>query len=63
MSDIGKKTELTSEEHKVITTQNTQQYNETVRDPLSEKLLLAILEALQDIKQEVQHLRSSLAGK
>lgn len=53
------KTEVSNEERKVITTQDTQQYNQTVRDPLSEKLLLCILETLQDIKQEITQLRQS----
>ena len=50
-------TQLTPEERKLIRTQNTDYHNETVKDPLSQKLLLCLLESVQDLTEEVKTLR------
>ena len=50
-------TQLTPEERKLIRTQNTDYHNETVKDPLSQKLLLCLLESVQELTEEVKTLR------
>ncbi len=52
-------TKLTGQERTMIQTQSTEYHNETVKDPLTQKLLLCLLETVQDLTAEVKQLRKS----
>lgn len=55
-------TTLTAEERKKIQGRSTEFYNETVNDAVTHKLLLCLLETVQDLTGEVKSLRKETAS-
>lgn len=55
---MSENTRMTSDERKVIqTTNSTTFYGEMVRSPMTDKLLLCLLETIQELKEEVTELK------
>ncbi len=52
-------TQITNEERTRIQTQSTVYHNETVHDPMTQKLLLCLLETVQGLSEEVKSLRKT----
>ena len=50
-------TQLTPDELNRITTQDTLSKNQTIHDPLSQKLLLCLLNSVKELTEEVRGLR------
>ncbi len=50
-------TKLTSDELNRIQNRNTDQFNQTIHDPLAQKLLLCLLESVKELTEEIKALR------